>query len=36
VIPGCPGLASLDIDTEEDYRLLQAYWKDVQEFPGKP
>ncbi len=36
VIPGCPGFASLDIDTEEDYRLLQAYWKDVQEFPGKP
>ena len=23
-VPGCPGLASLDIDTEEDYRMLQA------------
>jgi molybdenum cofactor cytidylyltransferase len=33
VVPGCPGLASLDIDTEEDYRLLQAYWKDTQGFP---
>jgi molybdenum cofactor cytidylyltransferase len=36
VIPGCPGLASLDIDTEEDYRLLQDYWKTAQESPGKP
>ena len=25
-VPGCPGFASLDIDTEEDYRMLQAYW----------
>jgi molybdenum cofactor cytidylyltransferase len=36
VIPGCPGIASLDIDTEEDYRLLQDYWKDVQGLPENP
>ena len=28
-VPGCPELTSLDIDTEEDYRLLQALTRDV-------
>ena len=36
VMPGCPGLAALDIDTEDDYRLLQNYWRDAQCPPEKP
>jgi molybdenum cofactor cytidylyltransferase len=27
-VPGCQGIVSLDIDTEDDYRRLQEYWKD--------
>lgn len=28
VIPGCPGRMSLDLDTEEDYRILQDLWEE--------
>lgn len=30
IVPGCPGaMQSLDVDTEEDYRRVLAYWQDI-------
>jgi len=29
-VPGCPGLMSTDVDTEEDYQKVVEYWKESQ------